>query len=149
MKKAAFRSVITFFIGCILPQIHRAFARPIVRINPFHYGVDRDGKELIIFLQWYVKDIGEALSFTAMMMTICFILKPIEKHLKEAKWVGHNSMMIFVKMWYRVFTVVIVISILDLIHYLLSYRHSEWFFLISNGIFLFFTVYYIYKAYRK
>lgn len=143
MKKSVKTTLILFFLSVFVNTIHRAFNSQEL-IYPFIYE-----KEIPISIAWYTKHICELVSFTLIMLCVCYILKPVEKHLMEVKWVGHNALLVFVKVWHRIFWVVVIISLLDLVHYIISFRQTEWFFLIQNGIFFLMTAYYLFKAYKK
>lgn len=143
MKKAVRSTLILFFASIIVNNLHRVFANEQM-ITPFVLE-----KEISISVAWYAKHICDLLSFSLLMVCVCSILKPVEKHLRDAKWVGHNSMFIFVRVWHRIFFIVVVVSVLDLIHYFISFRQTDWYFLIQNGFFFIMTSYYLYKAYRK
>lgn len=137
-------AIILFFLSCFLPQFYRLFnTKPARILHPFFLK-----KDITISKAWYIKDICEALSFSFLMLTICFILKAVERHLEEVDWRGSNKMLAFTKTWHRIFYVVFITSIFDLAHYLISFKQTEWFFLILNGFFLFLTAYYIYRLYH-
>lgn len=143
MKKSVKTTLILFFLSVFINTLHRAFNSQEL-IYPFWYE-----KEIAISVAWHTKHICELLSFTLMMLCVCYVLKPVEHHLQDVKWVGHNALLVFVKVWHRIFWVVVVISLLDLLHYIISFRQTEWFFLIQNGIFFIMTGYYLFKAYKK
>jgi hypothetical protein len=143
MKKSVKITLILFFLSVFFNTAHRAFTSNEM-IHPFIYN-----KEVAISIAWYSKHICELVSFTLVMSCVCFILKPVERHLQEVKWVGHNSILVFVKVWHRIFTLVVIISLLDILHYVISFRQTEWFFLIQNAIFFILTGYYLFKAYKK
>ncbi len=150
MKKGSIYIIIIFFVSLLIPQIHRICSNhSIILLHPFPFGFDSKGLPISISLQWYLKEIGEILGTTGLFLCVCVVLKPVENHLKEVKWIGHNGLLIFVTMWRRIFYIVTAGYVFDLIHYLTSYRHSESFFLITNAVFLFWTGWYIYKAYKK
>jgi len=142
MKKPIAKTLLLFFLSVIINNAHRAW-RSAEMIQPFLIN------DLQISVAWYAKLLCDMISFTLIMMCICFVLQPVESHMKNSEWKGHNAIYIFVKVWHRVFWVVVVISVLDIAHYLLSFRQTEWFFLVQNGIFFIMTSYYLYKAYRK
>jgi len=143
MRKSVKTTLILFFLSVFFNTAHRAFSSNQT-IHPFFYN-----KELAISIAWYAKHICELVSFTLIMCCVCFVLKPVEKHLQEAQWIGHNSLLVFVKVWHRIFTLIVIISLLDLLHYVASFRQTEWFFLIQNAIFFILTGYYLFKAYKK
>lgn len=143
MRKSVKITLILFFLSVFFNTAHRAFKSQEM-IHPFIYK-----KEVYISVAWYAKHICELLSFSLIMCCFCYILKPVEKHLQEVKWVGHNSLLVFVKVWHRIFVLVVIISLLDIVHYIASFRQNEWFFLIQNAIFFILTGYYLFKAYKK
>jgi len=142
MRKATIRSLTLFFLSVIVNNLHRGW-QSNTPIHPFFIG------DTAISIGWYTKMLCEMLSFSLLMLCVCAILKPVEKHFETVQWVGHNALFIFVKVWHRIFWVVVVISGLDIFHFLLSFRQTEWFFLIQNGVFFLMTSYYLYKAYRR
>lgn len=144
MKKSVKTTLILFFLSVFVNTIHRAWQSDTTIIHPFIYE-----KGIAISVAWYTKHICELLSYTLFVLCVCYILKPVEHHLQDVKWVGHNALLVFVKVWHRIFWVVVITSCLDITHYLLSFRQTEWFFLIQNLIFFLMTGYYFFKAYRK
>lgn len=98
---------------------------------------------------WYWDYLGDLSSFAFLMLAVVLILQPVYYHFKALSTNTYQHLYVFTKMWHRVFWVIFVTSILDIIHYVLAARQIEQFFLIENGIFLFMTGYFIYKAYRK
>lgn len=144
MKKSVKTTLILFFLSVFVNTIHRVWQSDTTMLYPFFYK-----KDIAIPISWYSKHICELLSFTLIMLCVCYILKPVEHHLKEVKWVGHNALLVFVKVWHRIFWVVVIISLLDLLQYIISFRQTEWFFLIQNAIFFLMTGYYLFKAYKK
>jgi hypothetical protein len=143
MKKNVRTTLVLFFLSVFVNNFNRVFSSPEI-ITPFPFD-----KDVSISVAWYAKHICELLSFSLLMLCVCFILKPVEEHLKTVQWVGHNSLHTFVKVWHRIFWVVFLVSGLDLVHYILAFRHIEWFFLIQNGLFFLLTIFYLFKAYRK
>lgn len=150
MKKYTIRTVATLIVSWVLPHVHRLWNNmPIEKITPFYFGRGKTGKPLEISVQWYVKDIGDLLSFSLLMLTVVMILFPVIKHLKEVKWVGHNQLLIFVTLWHRLFLIVLVSSVFDLIHYLIAFRQVEWYFLILNGGYVVMSIYFIQKLWKR
>lgn len=143
MKKSVRTTLVLFFLSIFINNLNRAFSSAEM-INPYPLKTD-----IAISVAWYAKHICELLSFSLLMLCICFILKPVEEHLKTVQWVGHNSLHTFVKVWHRIFWVVFLVSGLDFIHYILAFRNIEWFFLVQNGFFFLLTTFYLFKAYRK
>lgn len=143
MKKAVIKSLALFFFSIVCQSIYRGFSSDAM-IKPFPWATDT-----AISIAWYAKDLCDLFSFAALMLCVVYIFKPIEKHLAASQWIGHNAMLVFVKMWHRIFFVVAVTGGLDIIHYLLSFKQTHWFFLVQNAIFFIMTFYYLFKAYRK
>lgn len=143
MKKHLRNSLILFFGSVLVNSLHRAFTDSGM-IYPFPWEPD-----ISISIAWYAKHISELSSAILFTMCICAVLKPVEKHLNDVSWVGHNAMYVFVKVWHRIFFIVAVVNGLDLLHYLISFRQTNWFFLIQNGFLFLMTAIYLYKAYRK
>ncbi len=143
MKKQVTKTLVLFFVSVLVNSIDRAFQSEEM-IAPFMYADD-----IKISIAWYAKHICELLSFSILMLCVCSILRPVEKHLNEVKWVGHNAMYVFVKVWHRIFFIVFIVSCLDLVHYIISFRQLHWFFLIQNGFFFIMTSIYLFKAYKK
>ena len=143
MKKQVTRTLLLFFISVLVGNLNRAFNSSEM-IAPFTVKPD-----IQISIAWYAKHVCDLLSFSLLMLCVCSILKPVENHLKEASWVGHNAMYVFVRVWHRIFLIVFIVSCLDLVHYIISFRQMEWFFLIQNGLFFIMTSFYLYKAYKK
>jgi len=143
MKKHLRNTLILFFASVLVNNFHRIFSSGDM-IYPFPME-----PEIKISIAWYAKMVCDLLSATLFTMCICAVLKPVEKHLHEVTWVGHNAMYVFVKVWHRIFFIVAVVNGLDLLHYIISFRQTNWFFLIQNGFFFTMTSYYLYKAYRK
>jgi len=142
MKKDTVRALSFFFLSTIVNNIYRGWQNNKL-IKPFLIN------DIEISVSWYSKMLCDMTSFLLLMLCVCAILKPVEKHFENVQWVGHNALFIFVKVWHRIFWVVVIISALDIAHFLLSFRQTEWFFLIQNGIFFLMTSYYLYKAYKR
>lgn len=102
-----------------------------------------------IHLWWYSKHIAELASFSLLMLMVCYIMKGIEQYFMEKPGESYTGIFIFVKTWHRLFWVIAITSLLDLIHYLLAFKRLEEFFLIQNGLYLMITAFFIYKAFRK
>lgn len=150
MKKYTIRTISTLIIGWVLPHIHRLWNnKPIEKITPFLFGKGKDGKPIKISVEWYVKDIGDLLSFSLLMLTVVMILIPVIDHLKKVQWHGHNQLLIFVTLWYRLFLVILVSSIFDFIHYMVAFRQIEWYFLILNGGYVIMSTYFIQKLWKQ
>jgi hypothetical protein len=143
MKKNVYTTLLLLFFSIFVNSLNRAFNSGEI-IYP--YSLE---PTIPISIAWYAKHVCELISFSLLMLCVCFILRPVEKHLSEVKWVGHNAIFVFVKVWHRIFWVIFFTSILDTINYLISFKQAEWFFLIQNGLFLIMTSYYLYKAFRK
>jgi len=137
-------SIALFCIACFAPQVYRTFNSNPVMIHPFYFM-----PETAISVAWYLKDIGEMISYSVIMFIVTLVLKPIESHLEDVKWSGHLGLLSFVKLWHRFFFVIFVISVFDLGHYVLAFKQSEVFFLVLNGFFVVLTGRYAYKIYRK
>lgn len=145
IKKYTIRTIVTLVISWILPQIHRIYNNfPIKIIHPFPYA-----KQVEISTQWYVKDLGDLSSFSLLMVMVYMVLIPVRNHLKEAQWVGHNRLLNFVTLWHRLFLIIIIASIFDIVHYILAFRQLEWYFLILNGGYLVMSLYYIQKLWKR
>lgn len=143
MKKHLRNSLALFFASVLVTNLHRPFTSGEM-IFPFPLE-----PEIKISIAWYAKMICDLVATMLFTMCICAVLSPVEKHLKEVTWVGHNAMYVFVKVWHRIFFIVAVVNGLDLLHFMISFRQTNWFFLIQNGFFFIMTSYYLYKAYRK
>jgi hypothetical protein len=143
MKRNVTISLTLFFLSVFINNFNRAFSSDEL-INPFIFE-----KEIEISIAWYSKHICELVSFCLLMLCVCYVLKPVEKHLMEVEWPGHNSILTFVKVWHRIFWVVAVTAILDVVNYFLTYKRCQEFFLLQNAIFLIMTGYYLFKAYKK
>lgn len=150
MKKYTIRTVVTLSLSWVIPMLYRLWNNsPIEYIHPFLYGTGKDGNPLRISIQWYVKDIGELISYSLVMLTVCMILIPVIKHLQEVKWVGHNGLLIFVTVWQRLFQIIFWASVFDLIHYIIAFRQIEIYFLILNGFYFLLSFYYLFKLWRR
>ena len=141
MKQKLFVSLFLFLSASILPHAHRLWNnRPIVKFNPFPLSPDTT-----ISHQWYVKDIGDQFGFILLMALVVYVMGIVIEHLKNYDWHGHNFVLEFARVWRRVFYVVLLISIFDLLNYLLSFRQSERIFLIENLLYWLLSGYYLYK----
>lgn len=134
-------------VSCILPHIHRAFnsvAGDI--IHPFYFD-----KEVEISIGWYVKDIGDLLSYSLQMLMICYILIPVKKHFEEVLEDGKSfsKLLIFVTMWLRLFQTIFVTSVFDFLHYMIAFKHIQIYFLTLNGVYFLFSIYIIRKLWKQ
>lgn len=143
MKKSVANSLILFFLSIICQSVYRAFPSDEM-IRPFMLKPDIE-----ISVAWYAKHLSDLFSFMLLMFCIVSILRPVEKHLQDSRWVGHNAMLTFVKLWHRIFFVVAITGALDIVHYFISFKQTQWFFLAQNGVFFLMTFFYLFKAYRK
>lgn len=142
MKKFVIKTMLFFCASYFIQYVYKFVVNPIM-VNPFPLRPD-----ISISTDWMFKYYGELISYSFMMLAICYVLNPIEQHLKE-KMNSYYGLYIFVRMWHRVFWVIFFTSILDIINYALSFKRNEYFFLIQNGLFLILTCYFIYKTYKK
>ena len=134
-------------LSCLLPHVHRAFNSIGERvITPFYFD-----KSLEISIGWYVKDIGDLLSYSLQMLMVCYILIPVKNHFEEVVEDGKNfnKLLIFVTMWLRLFQTIFVTSLFDLLHYIIAFKHIQIYFLTLNGIYFFVSVYFIRKIIWK
>lgn len=143
MKKDVKITLILFALSVFMNNLNRAFTSSEI-INPYPLMPD-----IKISVAWYAKHISELISFSLLMLCVCCILKPVKQHLKSVIWLGHNTLLTFVSVWHRIFMIVFLVSILDLIHYFIAFRRIEWFFLVQNGLFFLLTIFYLFKAFKK
>jgi len=143
MKQSVAKSLFLFFLSIICQSVYRAFPSDEM-IAPFFLK-----PEIHISIAWYAKHLSDLFGFSLLMFCVVFILRPVEKHLQNSEWVGHNAMLTFVKLWHRIFFVVAITGLMDIVHYAISFKQTQWFFLVQNAIFFLMTFYYLFKAYRK
>lgn len=143
MKKPVTITLTLLFLSAIVNNLNRGIISSEM-ITPYFFE-----PAIKISVAWYAKHICELLSFSLIILCVCYVQRTVEQHLSKVSWPGHNTLYVFVKVWHRIFWTIFIISIVDLFHYLISFRQMEWFFLIQNGIFFTMTSYYLYKAYRK
>lgn len=140
MKKYAISSVVLLFLSVLAGQFDRAF-NSTDAVRPFML-IDAETS-----LGWYTDYLCDLISFSLLMYAVIVILKPIKLHFLEDE--KRNWLYGFVKMWHRVFWVIFITSLLDIVHFVIAARQFDKFFLIQNGLFLIMTGYFIYKLYRK
>lgn len=144
MKKQTIISVSLFLLAALLPNVHRMLNNEhIYKFHPFPFS------NMEISLQWYVKDLGDLFSYSLVMLLVLFLLRVVEKHLEGEQWKGHDKILSFIKVWERVFNITFIISIFDIAHYLLSFKQTEWLYLVMNGIFWIMTCYYLFKLKKR
>jgi hypothetical protein len=143
MKKYAILTISFLFASIFVNNSYRIFQSTGI-IYPFPYR-----SEINISLAWYTKILADHVSFTLLMTCIIYVLKPIILYIEKSEWIGKNPMLIFVRLWHRIFCIVFIVSIADIFHYLLAFKQSQIFFLVQNAIFIILTSYYLFKAYKK
>lgn len=143
MKNHVIFTLTLFFLSIVLNSVYRAFPSDEI-IHPFFLN-----KSIPISIAWYAKHLSELFSFSMLMWCFCRILTPIEKHLEDSIWIGKNGLYVFVKMWHRVLWVVAITSVFDIVHYVISFRQFQLFFLIQNTIFFVVSIHFIFKAYYR
>lgn len=145
MKRFVIKTVSLFFLSIITANAHRIFnASPIDIIHPFILQ-----KSLPISKHWYYLFLGELISYSCVWLWVCFTLKPIINHLQNIKWNGNNPYLVFLTLWYDIFWVCFYASILDILHYLISFKRIWWWFIIQTTVFLFISIFFICKSYYK
>ena len=142
MKKYVIKSLVFFGVSYFIQYAYKFVEHP-VKVNPFPLKPD-----IAISTDWLAKHYGELVSYSFMMLAICYVLNPIERHFRE-KRTSFFALYIFTRMWHRVFWVIFFTSLLDIVNYALSFKRNEYFFLIQNGLFLILTCYFIYKTYKR
>lgn len=140
MKRYALTSIILLFISVLVGQVDRAY-NSVSAIKPFLIS------DYETTIGWYTDYLCDLCSFSFLMAAVIVILKPISVHFFTEEI--HSWLYGFVKMWHRVFWVIFVTSLLDIVHFIIAARQIEWFFLAQNGIFLLMTGFFIYKLYRR
>lgn len=144
MKKGkTILSITLLFMSVFANNIDRVF-RSDAGINPFPLRPD-----IRTSVGWYWDYLGDIVSFTFLMGTVVVILEVVYAHFADFRKKGYYALYTFTWMWHRVFWVILLTSVLDLIHYLLAARQIEWFFLGINGVFLVLTAIFIYKAFKR
>lgn len=139
-RKYIISSISLLMLSVASNNIDRAFNSPVAtRPYPLRPVIETS-------VGWYWDYLGDLCSFSFLMLAVVLILHPVYYHFKE---IQHAPLYVFTKMWHRVFWVIFVTSVLDVLHYVLAARQIEQYFLIQNGVFLIMTGYFIYKAYRK
>jgi hypothetical protein len=141
-KKTTIRPIVLLLLSVFTGQVDRMFNSPRA-INPFPYYNQPTS------LGWYTDYLGDLCSFSILMYCVISILSPLAMYFKWKNDFTHHSLFIFSMLWIRLFQVVFITSLLDIVHFVLAARQWELFFLIQNGIYLLMTGYLIYKAYRK
>ena len=146
MRNTIIKSISLFFISSILPNVHRFLnnEHKMIMLKPFYIQVDKG-----ISLAWYLKDIGELISFTLLSWVVCIILKAIEKYLRKERVMEYERMIVFIKLWREIFYVIFISSVLDFGHYMVAFKRAEWFFLIQTFIFFLMSCYYIFKSFYR
>jgi len=141
MRRATILSVVLFLLAALLPNIHRVLNN--VKMEKLHpFPLDRS---VGISAQWYIYDIGQAASYMLIMWLVVVILRAVENYIENKESPVPRGFLSFVKVWERVFTVTLIISIFDIIHYLISFRHTEWLYLVMNGVFWIMSCHYLFK----
>lgn len=143
MKRYSIVTIALLFASIFANNFYRIIKSTGI-IYPFPYRLD-----INISLTWYAKLLSDQISFSLIMACVIFILKPIILYIEKSEWIGKNPMLIFAKLWQRIFIVILIVSIADIFHYILAFKQSQIFFLIQNGLFIALTSYYLYKAYRR
>jgi len=139
MKKYAISTFTLLFISFLLPNVYRIYNNgPIKMIKPFLLSSEE------ISIAWYLKDCGELLSFTSLVLVVCLLLNLIEKKVEEP-----YEVVFFINLWQVVFWVIFYSSILDFTHYIIAFKQIQWFFLIQSGLFLLISCNTICKAYKQ
>jgi hypothetical protein len=150
IKKYVISSISLLMLSVFTNNVDRVFrSNEAVAPFPLYQPTVLDKVRGITSVGWYWDYLGDLFSFAFLMLAIVLILQPIYYHFKLLSGNTYSHLYVFTKMWHRVFWVIFVTSVLDIIHYVLAARQFEKFFLIQNGIFLIMTAYFIYKAYRK
>lgn len=116
----------------------------MIMLNPF-YGQPNEK----ISLAWYMKDIGELISFSLIILVVCIILNFVKSYLIKEKVSEYYRMRIFLKLWQEIFWIIFVSSILDFGHYMLAFKHAEWFFLSQTLAFFGMSCFYIFKSFYR
>lgn len=124
-------------------NIDRLFTSP-KPTNPYFFRHD-----IVTSIGWYWDYLGDLISFSLLMYCVVLVLKPVYIHFRDTPVQAHTGLFIFTKLWHRIFLVIFVTSILDIIHYVLAARQIQQFFLIQNAVYLIMTGYFIFKAYHK
>lgn len=144
MKKYAISTFTLLFFSFLLPNVYRMYNNGEIKtIHPFFLSNEK------ISLAWYLKDCGDLISFSMIVLVVCLLLNLIEKYLKSDHWTGNLEITNFVNLWQLVFWIIFFSSVLDFVHYLIAFKQIQWFFLIQSGLFLIVSCHYICKAYRK
>lgn len=100
-------------------------------------------------MAWYADMLGDLVSFTLIMWCVVIILAAVCDHFDDFTKPGYYGLYMFSWMWHRVFWVIAITSMLDIVHYLLAARQWHLFFVLQNGLFLLITAVFIIKALRK
>jgi hypothetical protein len=141
MKKSAFLSVSLLMLSVFAGQMDRVFVNSQKAISFLLY----DGATS---LSWYADYLGDLLSFSLFMLCIITVMKPIYVHFERLQDTVHHRLYVFTRLWYRLFNVIFIISVIDVFHFILAARQSEIIFLSQNILFLLLTIGLTYKAYR-
>lgn len=139
MKKYAISTFTLLFISFLSPNVYRIYNNSSIKmVRPFLLSKEE------ISIAWYLKDCGELLSFTCLVLVVCLLLNLIEKKVEEP-----YEVIFFINLWQVVFWVIFYSSILDLAHYVMAFKQIQWFFLIQSGLFLLISCNTICKAYKQ
>ncbi len=142
MKKAAFLSVSLLMLSVFAGQADRVFVNSQKSIGFVLW-------EKSTALNWYADYLGDLLSFSLFMCCIIAVMNPICKHFEKLQDTIHHRLYIFTKLWYSLFKVIGVISLIDVAHFIIAARQLEIVFLLQNILFLLLTIGLTYKAYRR
>lgn len=143
-KKDAIFTVTMFCLSFMLPHLHRAFAgHGTQRLQLFPLNDEA------VSVQWYVKFIGEQVSYIMLLLLCCRVMIVAARHIANSPWNGRNITLDFVHMWVYVTGIVVVFSAIDLVHYLLAFRRIEWLFLAQNGLFVLLATLKIYATFKR
>ena len=143
MKKYILSSIALLMLSVFANNVDRIFYSPAA-VHPYPLK-----PAIVTSVGWYWDYLGDLISFSFLMLAVVLILQPVYYHFRHLSKNSYQHLFVFTKMWHRVFWVIFVTSILDILHYVLAARQFEYFFLVQNAVFLLMTGYFIYKAYRK
>jgi len=145
MRRFVKITILLFTLCTVSAFAHRLFNNsPIKIIHPFFLK-----RDMPISKHWYYLFLGDMISYSCLWLWICSTIRPLKNHLKELAWIGHNPYLVFSTLWYNIFLICFVSSLLDIIHYLLAFKTFEWWFVVQTSAFTLTSVVLICKSYFK
>lgn len=140
--KQAILPIVLLLISVVAGQMDRWYNSPKA-ISPFPFYNHPTS------LGWYTNYLGSLCSFSIFALCLIVVQQTLRNYFYSIKDTAHYNLFNFSNLWLRLFKVVFLTSLLDIIHFLLAARQWQIFFLIQSGGYLIATAVLIYKTYKR